>query len=163
MGSPKPRRFRGKNFYGHLYRKLRTSASAEKVYGRILYMGEVKTTFNLSNPRFPEKQLKVDALVDTGAVLPLISREIFEKLELPLVGKSTAELADNSVIELDQAAINIHFKDRLAPCLCFVGPYNAETLIGQVVLEQMDLIIDCKNKQLRFNPKHPTYPGYKLK
>ena len=33
-----------------------------------------------------------------------------------------------------------------------------EVLIGQVVLEQIDLLIDCRNQQLIPNPKHPDYP-----
>jgi hypothetical protein len=33
-----------------------------------------------------------------------------------------------------------------------------EILIGQVVLELMDLLVDCKNQQLIPNPKNPDYP-----
>lgn len=33
-----------------------------------------------------------------------------------------------------------------------------EVLIGQVVLEKLDLLVNCKNQQLIFNPKNPDYP-----
>jgi hypothetical protein len=30
-------------------------------------------------------------------------------------------------------------------------------LIGQTVLETLDLLVDCRNQQLVPNPKHPNY------
>lgn len=33
-----------------------------------------------------------------------------------------------------------------------------EVLIGQVVLANLDLLVDCKNQQLIPNPKNPDYP-----
>lgn len=35
---------------------------------------------------------------------------------------------------------------------------NVIVLIGQVVLEKLDLLVDCKNLQLIPNPAHPDYP-----
>ena len=37
-----------------------------------------------------------------------------------------------------------------------VGPAGSQVLIGQVVLEQLDLIADCKNRTL--TPRHPEGP-----
>ena len=37
-----------------------------------------------------------------------------------------------------------------------VGPAGSQVLIGQVVLEQLDLIADCKNRRL--TPRHPEGP-----
>ena len=33
-----------------------------------------------------------------------------------------------------------------------------EVLIGQVVLEKLDLLVDCKNQKLMPNPANPDYP-----
>ena len=44
---------------------------------------------------------------------------------------------------------------------CIVGPPLSEPLIGQVVLERLDLIVDCANQTL--TPRHPDYPLFKLK
>lgn len=33
-----------------------------------------------------------------------------------------------------------------------------EVLIGQVVLEKLDLLVDCRNQRLIGNPTHPKYP-----
>ena len=42
-----------------------------------------------------------------------------------------------------------------------VGPAMSEALIGQVVLEMLDLIADCTNRRL--TPRYPDYPVLKLK
>ena len=44
---------------------------------------------------------------------------------------------------------------------CVVGPPPSEPLIGQVVLETLDLIADCTNRTL--TPRYPGYPLLKLK
>ncbi len=33
-----------------------------------------------------------------------------------------------------------------------------QVLIGQTVLETLDLLVDCKNQRLVTNPAHPDYP-----
>ncbi|MEP0802370.1 hypothetical protein NC990_19850 [Funiculus sociatus GB2-M1] len=33
-----------------------------------------------------------------------------------------------------------------------------QVLIGQTVLETLDLLVDCKNQRLVPNPAHPDYP-----
>ena len=44
---------------------------------------------------------------------------------------------------------------------CVVGPPLSEALVGQVVLETLDLIADCTNRTL--TPRYPDYPLLKLK
>ena len=44
---------------------------------------------------------------------------------------------------------------------CVVGPPLSEPLIGQIVLEGLDLIADCTNRAL--TPRTPDYPTLKLK
>ena len=39
---------------------------------------------------------------------------------------------------------------------CIIGRPGTEVLIGQVVLEELDLIADCKNRSL--GPRHPEGP-----
>ena len=42
-----------------------------------------------------------------------------------------------------------------------IGPPLSEILIGQVVLERLDLIADCTNRTL--TPRYEDYPLLKLK
>ena len=46
---------------------------------------------------------------------------------------------------------------------CVVGPPRCEPLIGQVVLEELDLIADCAQHTLTPRPESPDYPHLKMK
>ncbi|MEH2412372.1 MAG: hypothetical protein V7K36_27075 [Nostoc sp.] len=35
-------------------------------------------------------------------------------------------------------------------------------LIGQTVLETLDLLVDCRNQRLLPNPEHPNYPVMRI-
>jgi len=46
---------------------------------------------------------------------------------------------------------------------CIVGPPLSEPLLGQIVLERLDLLADCQNQRLTPRPESPYYPLLKLK
>ncbi len=46
---------------------------------------------------------------------------------------------------------------------CVVGPPLSEALIGQIVLEALDLVADCTNRTLAPRPESPDSPLLKLK
>ena len=46
---------------------------------------------------------------------------------------------------------------------CIVGPPLSEPLIGQIILEGLDLVADCANQTLAPRPESPELPLLKLK
>ena len=46
---------------------------------------------------------------------------------------------------------------------CLVEPLLVEPLLGQMVLEGLDLIVDYAHKTLSPRPESPAYPSFKLK
>ena len=46
---------------------------------------------------------------------------------------------------------------------CVVGPPLCEPLIGQLVLEELDLLVDCTRRTLIPRPESPNRPLLKLK
>ena len=46
---------------------------------------------------------------------------------------------------------------------CVIGPPLCEPLIGQLVLEELDLIVDCARNTLGPRPESPNLPLLKLK
>jgi hypothetical protein len=46
---------------------------------------------------------------------------------------------------------------------CLVGPPRCEPLLGQVVLERLDLIVDSAKRQLTVRPESPFLPSLKAK
>lgn len=46
---------------------------------------------------------------------------------------------------------------------CVVGPPGSEPLLGQIVLERLDLLVDCAQEKLVPRPESPYLPLLKLK
>ena len=46
---------------------------------------------------------------------------------------------------------------------CIIGPPSSEPLIGQIVLEALDLVADCTNRTVGPRPESPDSPLLKLK
>lgn len=46
---------------------------------------------------------------------------------------------------------------------CVVGPPRSEPLVGQIVLEALDLVADCANQTVGPRPESPDLPLLKAK
>jgi clan AA aspartic protease len=102
--------------------------------------------------------------VDTGAVMLALPQDVAERLGLQIVRKAIVSYADDRRDELDVAApVKIQIGDRHMTTECLVLPPTSEALIGQVVLETLDLIVDCQRQTLTPRPESPIYPSLKLK
>ena len=52
--------------------------------------------------------------------------------------------------------VTVRIGDRSTRTDCVVGPPSTEVLVGQIILEALDLIADCTNGTLM--PRTPGYP-----
>jgi hypothetical protein len=59
--------------------------------------------------------------------------------------------------------VGVRVGNRVASVNCIVGPPNNEPLLGQVVLEMMDLLVDCVEQRLVPRPESPLLPLLKVK
>lgn len=106
----------------------------------------------------------VDAMVDTEAVMLLLPQDIIETLGLEKSDKTIVTLANEQKIELDIAGtISLSIGNRGMKTDCLVGPPQCESLVGQLVLERLDLIIDPLKQTLTPRPESPFLPSLKLK
>ena len=103
------------------------------------------------------RTLETDALVDTGAVTTIIPDDVRQQLGLLSRGQRIARYADGrrETVDITEPLI-IQIGDREASDDALV--LGDEVLIGQTVLEKMDLHVDCNNQKLIPNPKFPDYP-----
>ncbi len=108
-------------------------------------MGEVRANSQVRNPLVLDGPvLELDACVNTGAVMLLLGRDIVDRLELSINGQAVMTLADDSKQEMDKAGpLSLQVGDRSDFFSCLVGPVGCEPLVGQLVLEALDLIVDC--------------------
>lgn len=98
---------------------------------------------------------EVDAMVDTGAVMMLLSQDLVKRIGLGKLGKAIVTLANEQKVELDRAGtILVTVAGRKMPTDCLVGPPGCEPLIGQLVMESLDLTP---------RPESPYLPSLKLK
>jgi clan AA aspartic protease len=132
-------------------------------------MGAIRVNVKLTNATDEElvsrgllapnllRSLYAPALVDTGAITLVVPQAIAQQLGLRIRRQQIAQYA-NGFEELIGVTSNV-----LIQCLGRQASLEAlvvgnEVLIGQVVLELMDLLADCKNQQLVPNPANPDYP-----
>lgn len=107
---------------------------------------------------------EIDAVVDTGAVMTLLPQDLVEDLGLEIIDRFIVQLADDQKIELPCAAgLNLTIAGRKMETDCLVGPPGCEPLVGQLVMERLDLICDPYNRTLSPRPESPLRPTLKLK
>ena len=110
------------------------------------------------------RSLKINALVDTGAVMVLLPQDVVETLGLGKVEKAIVVLANEEKIEMDvMGPIALTIANRRMTTDCLMGPPRCEPLIGQLVLERLDLVIDSLKRTLTPRPESPYLPLLKLK
>ncbi len=108
------------------------------------------------------RRYEADALVDTGAVRSVIPIHVMQALGVLSRGNRMAEYADGrteSVAITEPIIFDVMGRDTLEEALVL----GDEVLIGQTVLEKLDLLADCANRRLIPNPAHPDQPVSKVK
>ena len=110
------------------------------------------------------RRATVDGVVDTGAVMLVLPEDVVGRLGVATLRKVVVTYADERR-ELRPVAgpVTVQIGDRGMITECIVGPPLSEPLIGQIVLEALDLVADCHNRTLGPRPESPDYPLLKLK
>lgn len=136
-------------------------------------MGEIVVNIGLENfvdrsnvrrgiSQEPVRRTHVDGIVDTGAAMLVLPQNVVERLGLEVLRTVFVTYADERKEERPVAgSVTIEVCDRFMVTECIVGPPLSQPLIGQVVLESLDLIADCSNRTL--TPRTPDYPLLNLK
>ncbi len=132
-------------------------------------MGEIRTKVKLTNAvdqalvsmgkltSSEVRHLEVEAIVDTGAVASVIPIHIVEQLGLIIRGHRVAKYADgrNDTVGVTSPVLfDILNRDTIEEALVL----GDEVLIGQTVLEKLDLLADCTGQRLIPNPARPNQP-----
>ena len=90
---------------------------------------------------------ETEALIDTGAVRSAIPAAVAERLGLFRLRKTDAKYADGRVEEVDMAeAVTVEILGReteMSPMIL-----GEQILLGVIVLEGLDLMVDCNRNRL---------------
>lgn len=137
-------------------------------------MGEVRVRARLTNavdedlarrgllPPEEVRTCEASALVDTGAVRTVLPSDVVTRLGLATRGQQLAEYADGRrepVSVTGPVVVELEGRSTLEDALVL----GDEVLIGQTVLEKLDLYVDCQGRRLVPNPAHPDQAVTKVK
>ena len=138
-------------------------------------MGEVRVDLELENfvdreivsrgliPPDQVRTARVNALVDSGSITLVLPEEIVEALGLTRLGTAYVTYADESTEERPEAGVaTIRVGNRSSELRVVVGRRGSEALFGQIPLEALDLMIDCRNQRLVPNPASPDMPSMRM-
>ena len=131
-------------------------------------MGEIRASVTLVNQGDREdvrrghgvdadvRRTTVEGVVDTGAVSLIIPEEIATELGLQYEGTRTVVYADERREQRPVTNVTVEIGNLVTWTEAIVGPAGSQVLVGQLVLEALDLIADCRNHTLA--PRHPEGP-----
>ena len=155
-------------------RRDKTALSANDSHEGKTPLGEVRVKVKLTNggdevmvrrgllTADKVRSYEADALVDTGAVRSVLPIHVVQLLGLAIVGKAKATYANAAAEDVDvteMVGITLLGR-RITEEMLVLG---SEVLIGQTVLESLDLQVDCANQRVIPNPAHPDQPLIKIK
>ncbi len=119
-------------------------------------MGLTNAKIQLRNPKLPDLEpIEVDALADTGAVHMCIPSHIQIQLGLEEIDKKEVTLADGSQKLVPYVGpIELRYKNRIG----FAGALvmGDQPLLGAIPMEDMDLVVVPKTREVIVNPNSPN-------
>lgn len=105
----------------------------------------------------------IPAVADTGAMMLALPEDVVSRLGLEPAETIIATMANGSRSEMpvvDRVSVRIAGRRMLTDAI--VIPAGADPLIGQIVMERLDLIADCANQTLTPRPESPDRPLLRL-
>lgn len=123
----------------------------------------VYADIELINPKEQTlKPMKINALVDTGAITLCIPEHIVLQLKLEALEQREVTTADGKKRLVPYVGpVQIRFENRN----CFTGALvlGDSVLLGAVPLEDMDLVINPRLQTITVNPESPNIPAALVK
>ena len=119
-------------------------------------MGLTNAKIRLRNPRLPELEaVEIDALADTGSVHLCIPAHIQIQLKLEEIEKKEVTLADGGGTLVPYVGpIELRYKNRTG----FAGALvmGDQPLLGAIPMEDMDLVVVPRTREVIVNPDSPN-------
>ncbi len=95
------------------------------------------------------RRVRVSGLVDSGATRLVLPESVAKQLGLEMTGTTTVRYADGRTADRAVAQrIRLGYAGRESIFNAIIEPGRDAALIGAIVMEDLDLIIDCTGQQL---------------
>ena len=138
-------------------------------------MGEIVVSIELENVKdremaedgeLPEADIRraaISAVADTGAMMLALPEDVVSRLGIRQRSSITATYADGRQDELPVAgSLIVRIGDRSMSADCVVLPQGTDALVGQLIMEGLDLVADCVAQTLHPRPESPDRPLMRL-
>jgi predicted aspartyl protease len=103
----------------------------------------------------------IRGVVDSGAAKLILPQSVVKQLGLRLGDKINVRYADGRRARRNQAeGAYVELAGRHGTFTAVVEPRREEALIGAIVLEDLDLLVDCHHQ--RIIPRDPSGPLYEI-
>jgi clan AA aspartic protease len=139
-------------------------------------MGEIRSKVELENERdrgafesghleeHKIRSVEIEGVVDTGARTLALPQDVADQLGLPVQREITVGYADDRRETRPVVGpINITVEGRTTVMDAIALPEGSEPLIGQIILERLDLVADCAGEHLTVSPDSPDLPFLPLR
>ena len=112
-------------------------------------------------PKSQVRRQTVQGVVDCGAARLVLPQSLVKTLGFALGDKMVVRYADGRRAERRQAeGVYVELLGRHSTFTAVVEPRRDTALIGAIVLEDLDLLVDCKKQRLI--PRDPRGPIYEI-
>ena len=126
-------------------------------------MGKIVEKVKLTNLFDESKSVELEAVVDTGATMLVLPQDVVDRLGLRKIRDARVRYANNRT-ELKEiyGVVTIEIQGRTGNFDVLAEEAGSQPLIGQVVLEVLDLVVDPKARKLIPNPSSPEIPTVEI-
>ena len=112
-------------------------------------MGIIHIKGRVSNIKNESKKKELEFLVDSGAQYTLLPKDVVETLGLKPTRVQEFILGDGQIVKRKIGEAYIEIQGEKQPTTVILGEKKDSALLGAVTLEQMGLILDPFNRELR--------------
>ncbi len=107
------------------------------------------------------RQMTISGVVDPGAVKLVLPRAVVLKLGMRISGTVPVKYANGHIAERETVdGVSVELLGRHGVFNAIVEPKRRDALIGAIVLEDLDFLVDPKYQ--RIIPRDPRHPSFEL-
>ena len=107
------------------------------------------------------RRQKISGVVDPGAAKLVLPQAVVKQLGLPMGDKIRVRYADGRVAQRREAeGAYVELMGRHGTFTAIVEPKRTSALVGAIVLEDLDLLVDCQRQ--RVVPRDPHGAVYEI-
>ena len=130
-------------------------------------MGRITLAFEIANyrdvvaaesgliPAAQVRRVRLDGVVDTGATRLVLPQAAVDRLGLAPSGRATVRYADHRSAKVSTVKdVSVELLGRQGVFTAFVEPNRTTALIGAIVMEDLDFLVDCATQTLQ--PRDPN-------